>query len=113
MDRWKQVGVVGVDSGRLLITDYPEHPTVQWDEVTKKLVAANFPHVLQLLFEHGRPGAGVSVSTGLGDGLYPVYVKVGQVGCGDESWGERVKEIKIVFIPHPVLEERYVVGWWA
>lgn len=96
-DQWEQVGVVGVDSGRITITDYPNEPQVQnaWELMEK----ADWPYTLQLNFKAGHPGAGVIVSAGLGDGVYPVYVRYEEV----EGWGKRVAEAKIVFLPHPVL----------
>lgn len=94
---WVEVGMVGVDSGRITITDYPNEPQVQnaWELMEK----ANWPDTLQLNFEAGHPGAGVTIRAGLGDGVYPVYVRFEDV----EGWGRRVAEAKIVFLPHPVL----------
>jgi hypothetical protein len=45
-------------------------------------------------------GTGLLVSTGIGDGLYPVQVRL--VDCGD--WGTRVAELRIVFLPYETKE---------
>jgi hypothetical protein len=39
-------------------------------------------------------GVGFAISTGYGDGSYPVYVETSDEG----AWGERVKSITIKFI---------------
>lgn len=96
---WKKVGVVGVDSGRLLITDYPEHATVQGDALVDRLFKEDFPLVCQVPFDMGHMGAAVSIAAGIGDGTYDVEALIGNV----PPWGERVKEVRIRFVPHPVL----------
>lgn len=104
---WQLAGVVGVDSGRLLITDYPDHPTVKFDAVTERLMdeakhqhlhRGDLPRLLAIPFEKGYQGAGVSVSTGLGDGLYEVWALIGEVFIGSRSWGKRVLGVRIQFI---------------
>jgi len=45
----------------------------------------------QLNFKLGHAGAGVAFSTGLGDGVYPVFAKI--VTCDD--WGERIVEVRV------------------
>lgn len=105
-DRWQKIGVVGVDSGRLLITDYPEEPSVQWDAIVKQLEEKNYPMTLQLMFAIGTPGAGVTVATGIGDGIYDVEAKIGPVEIGGHDMGERVKELRIKFMPHPAIRTK-------
>ena len=98
-DRWQEIGVVGVDSGTITITDYVTHPTVQPKAWIEKLEQegrlSEAPLIEQLNFVLGHAGAGMVVSTGMGDGVYPVYAKIGNVPGG---WGVRVKEVKVVFI---------------
>ncbi len=98
-EQWEQVGEVGVDSGRLTLTDYQNHPTVQFEALTERLDEEHYPSVCQIPFEAGHMGAGISVRAGLGDGVYPVYVRYEDV----EGWGRRIAEVKVVFLPHPVL----------
>lgn len=85
--------MVGVDSGRLTLTDYPNEPEVL--DVWGKMEAAGWPLALQLNFKAGHAGAGVTVSTGFGDGLYPVFVRKETL----EGLGERIAEVKVVFLP--------------
>jgi len=104
-DKWVKIGVVGVDSGHLIITDYPNQREVR--EAHEIIYREGMPKYLQLKFDLGHEGAGVIFSTGLGDGLYPVYARIGEVvGSDGYNWGERIKEIRIKFIPHPVLGRR-------
>ena len=97
--KWQLAGVVGVDSGRLLITDYPDHPTVKNDAVTQRLLdeaerqglhGGDLPRLLAIPYQLGHMGAGVSVSAGLGDGLYDVWALIGEVFINGNSWGKRV-----------------------
>ena len=99
MGTWQKVGVVGVDSGRLLITDYPEHPTVKCEALVDRLVKEDFPLVCQVPFDKGHLGAAVSIESGIGDGVYDVEALIGDV----PPWGGRVKGIRILFVPHPML----------
>jgi hypothetical protein len=86
---WKQVGVVGVDSGRILVAD-----SCYWikdedyDKMSKLLDEQNWPNVLKINYDMGHEGKGVSVSSGYGDGTYPVEVK--------EKDG-RIKELRVRF----------------
>jgi hypothetical protein len=95
---WQPIGVVDVDSGHLILTDYPDQREVRdaYDLIVRK---DDMPLYLQLNYDRGHPGAGVIVSTGLGDGAYPVYAKI-----TNTKYGKRLTEIRVVFIPHPVLK---------
>ncbi len=98
-DKWVEIGKVAVDSGRLLISDhcYQDQKAVQ--DLEDLLEGAGFPDHLSLPFDLGHEGAGISVHAGLGDGLYPVTARYEDV----EGWGKRIAEVKITFLPHPVL----------
>lgn len=109
---WEQIGEVGVDSGHLILTDYPDQTEVQHaheligqmmpDLATcQRLNIEHPPFYRQLNYEVGHAGAGVIVSAGIGDGLYPVFAKIGEV----EGMGKRVKEVKVRFIPHPYFQD--------
>lgn len=96
---WKKIGVVGVDSGCILLSDpcYRDQKDIQdWLEVLEK---TDFPTKVQLNYDMGHEGAGVIVSSGLGDGCYDVEVLEGEV----DGWGKRILGVRIMFIPHPVL----------
>jgi hypothetical protein len=103
---WKKVGVVGVDSGSVMICD-PTYIDSEWeneDYVTgsknngkfsfngccQATIKKNFG---QLKFSKGRKGVGVVSNSGYGDGCYDVFALISDEG----KWGKRVKELKIVF----------------
>jgi hypothetical protein len=100
----EEIGVVGVDSGQLVITD-PCYIDSQWkeEEFTGDGKAKyNFSYNAccqktignentgQLNFELGHAGVGVVVRTGYGDGVYPVIATI------DKTSG-RVKSIRVEF----------------
>jgi len=91
-EKWKKVGVVGVDSGTLHIGDPAYSEELNYEKDVIKGMENKQIH--QLKFKLGHKGRGVITETGLGDGVYPVYAKVGKV----DRRGKRVKEIKIKFI---------------
>lgn len=105
-DKIIKLGVVDVDSGQLVIMDpcyirkdmIDENAEIDYDNpknlYDKCCKETTENHGGQLLYDTGAPGLGVAFTTGLGDGMYEVEAKVGEVkGCG-----ERVKEIRIKFI---------------
>ena len=87
---WEKVGVIGVDAGLCWVgdpcycvtPDCNSHPAKTWLEFCDKLEKIEKDGVAQWA------GIGVSVSSGYGDGEYPVYVK--------RSRG-RIREVKVVF----------------
>ena len=94
---WEQVGVIGVDAGLCWIgdpcycvtPDSTEHPAQTWSEFCDKLFE-DTSDTKQWNHKLGHSGLGVSVSTGYGDGTYPVYVKRNSEGL--------ITEAKVVFI---------------
>ena len=48
----------------------------------------------QLNYRSGHEGVGVVCSSGLGDGLYDVFVRYNNI----DMWGRRITELKVVFI---------------
>ena len=97
MDGWTKVGQVGVDAGILYLGDpcyvlHQEEPPPEigknWADFCDKLSDDCYTST-----QIGKC-TGVVVSTGVGDGLYSVYVKYSDLG----SWGKRVKEVKVVFL---------------
>lgn len=114
-EKWIKIGVVGVDSGTLLLTDPaylqkpPEIPS--YDELVgikkskrvipttgKRKAPKEWTPVMraqtsQVLYKRGHKGAGVITRTGFGDGLYPVFAKVKEFD-GDK----RIAEVKVKFV---------------
>ena len=82
----KQIGVVGVDAGLIIIGDpgYLIHtkPDTEstlgkdWDEFCDIISEGKRPTMKQFTFPLGNPGLAVVVSSGFGDGMYPVYAEI-------------------------------------
>ena len=112
---WKKIGVIGVDSGQVLITDpgyidsgwknedmplrlphghekypKPKHNMSYYACCEKTLTGLHG----QLNYNRGHPGLGVVSTTGFGDGSYNVYALINNHG----KWGKRVEKIMIDFI---------------
>lgn len=89
----KQIGVVGVDSGTLIILDpgYIEGNFEKWDDgLCDKIISLvdNNAQSGQMNYEKGHEGLAVVFASGQGDGLYPVYAHYS---------GDRITKIEIVF----------------
>ncbi len=96
------VGNIGVDAGLCWIGDpcyvlsdeASERDQVKnWTEFCEGL-GKDYPTMKSFNFKMGHEGLGVCVSTGFGDGLYPVYATISD----EPDWGKRIKKITIVFI---------------
>jgi hypothetical protein len=96
-EEWEEVGVVGVDAGLVWIGDpcyilHPENPPEEigktWIDFCDKLDWEETTH--QFRYDNGGEGLGVVVSSGYGDGTYPVFVRRTRDG--------RVAEVRVVFI---------------
>jgi len=93
---WIQLGVVGVDSGQLLIADPcyigSQKALASYDAILNaRKSRESFD---QLFYDLGHAGAGVVFNSGLGDGVYKVYGKFKD--CG--QLGMRLAEVKIKMI---------------
>lgn len=107
---WEEVGEVWVDSGSIMVGDPcythgqdASHAVEDWDD----FLARTWPKVFgkkgeidhtakmdDVTYALSEKGIGVVVSSGFGDGVYPVFVKYSNEG----QWGKRVAEVKVVFI---------------
>lgn len=92
---WERVGVIGVDAGMCWIGDpcYILHADKQprdigrsWGEFCDAMSGED---TRQFDYDAGHEGLGVCVSTGYGDGCYPVEVR---------RDGGRIAEVRIKFI---------------
>lgn len=96
-DNLVEVGEIGVDAGFVMVGD-PCYVTMDGDE-GKNHPVQNWPRfcknlredVTQLNYRHGHAGLGVVVSSGYGDGMYPVYIQKNKEG--------RVAKLVVEFIP--------------
>ena len=99
MAKWEKVGVIGVDAGLCWVGD-PSYvlPSTggdgdtaaewrDWGKFSDEMVGSN---AHQFNYRAGHAGLGVCVSTGYGDGLYPVEIKRNKEG--------RVAEVRVKFI---------------
>ena len=102
LDTWQEIGEIGVDAGLCWLGDpcyvfHKENPPVEigtnWsvfcDILKDKEMFDNKQHA-QFNYDLGHTGLGVCVSTGYGDGCYPVLAKFNSEG--------RIAEVKIKFI---------------
>ena len=107
--KWERIGSIDVDAGLCWIGDpcyvfhrdegdEPENLGKNWHEFCDN-VWRNGEDKMFTQFNHnmGHAGLGVAVSTGYGDGTYPVEARIED--CGD--WGKRIAEIRILFINEP------------
>ena len=98
----KLIGQVGVDAGLIWIGDpcyvlHTENPPKSigkdWGDFCDKLHKNADEHSTSFNFDMGHEGLGVCVSSGYGDGLYPVYAQISDEG----KFGKRVKSVTIKF----------------
>lgn len=96
-EKLEEVGLIGVDAGVCWVGDpcyilhaekAPADIGKNWGEFCDKLEEKGRP--AQFNYDMGHAGLGVVVSTGYGDGSYPVYVRRNSEG--------RIAEVRVVFI---------------
>jgi hypothetical protein len=98
--KWKKIGVVGVDSGRLMLVDpsYIDSELPKYEKLVglekSKQVRKTTDKTSQIKFKLGHAGAGVVFDSGLGDGEYTVYADIEKVG----RWGKRVTAVKVEMV---------------
>lgn len=91
---WRKVGEIGVDVGMCWIGD-PSYILFKTAKTRAKSLGNSWDDFIgagddgQFNYDHGAPGLGVCVSTGYGDGTYPVEARIVD---------GRVAEVRIVFI---------------
>jgi len=98
----KLVGEIGVDAGLCWIGDpcyilHKEQPPKaiggSWDEFCDILHDDDqYPTCKQLTYDLGHAGLGVVVSTGYGDGTYPVYAEFNDEGRIAKVWVEFIDQ---------------------
>jgi len=96
------VGHIGIDAGLcwigdpcyVLPDDATSNPGPNWGKFCDQLGNDPGPTMKSFPFPLGHEGLGVCVSTGYGDGLYPVTVEIAE----DEEMGTRIKSVTVTFI---------------
>lgn len=96
----RHIGEIGVDAGLCWIGDpcyvlHAERPPTtigrNWEEFCDLLnKGGQYPACKQFHYELGHPGLGVVVSTGYGDGVYPVFAEFNREG--------RIASVTVEFI---------------
>ena len=95
-EEWERIGEIGVDAGLCWLGDpcyilHQETPPKDigknWEDFCDRIIDEN---IKQFNYNMGHAGLGVCVSTGYGDGCYPVLAKFNKEG--------RIAEVKITFI---------------
>jgi len=94
MDKWEEVGEIGVDAGMVMIGDpyytlgdNATHRVKDWGDFCENHYTKEKGGVSVHPF-------GIAVHSGLGDGTYKVFVKRKDMG----TWGVRIAEMRVVFI---------------
>ena len=100
----KMIGKCGVDSGQIMITDPcyvidGEFTEKHYQQVCEITLADG--HAGSLPYDLGHEGKAVVSSSGIGDGVYPVYATYEDV----DGWGERIMKLEIDFSEHVFLTE--------
>lgn len=99
---WQEVGKLAVDSGRCVLIDpaYVKYAQEAEEAVHDQIMAdGGYDYVTEVKVGILTTG-GVIVQTGLGDGLYPIEVRM----VDDPDWGRRVAEMRVRFMPHPYFQ---------
>jgi len=99
----RTIGEIGVDAGLCWIgdpcycvtPDADEHPAETWSEFCG-LLGNEHPTIQQFNYKLGHPGLGICVSTGFGDGVYPVTAEI---------IDGRVASVTVTFIEDKPLDE--------
>lgn len=92
---YELVGHVGVDAGLIWVGDPcyvvaqdSSHSFESWSDFCDLLQKNEKDGVTIFSYQAGHEGMGIAISSGWGDGCYPVYVK---------RKDGRIKELKVVF----------------
>jgi hypothetical protein len=108
--KWVKLGVVGVDSGRLMIADPTYVEGKDWDKKDHKKWISDklYDRSVNVPFENGVMGKALLFSSGLGDGVYDVMGKI----INEPLFGERIAEVRIILIDdkHKKMFKKLVTG---
>jgi len=89
----KKIGVVGVDSGTLMLTDPAYAMNKGWSKKDyDKYVVGMGKKTKEVPFKLGHKGRAVIFESGFGDGVYSVFAKIKDFG---KMGGKRIVEVKV------------------
>ena len=94
---WELLDDINSEKIKLVPLNEKAKCNFSYNAIAKKTLTP--PHHGQLNYKMGHPGVAVAFSSGIGDGLYPVYAKI--VDLGD--WGPRIAEIRVDMMDHCLL----------
>ena len=78
---FREIGAIGVDAGLAgFFENKPDYDDEQWSRVGDELLQAGHPTILQTAKESSFGCNGVVVTSGYGDGVYPIYEIIGENG---------------------------------
>jgi hypothetical protein len=100
---WQVIGEVLIDTGRLALVDpmNAEDVVRHEDDVAARLEDDDSPGSMmtyEVVTNEFGVGVALYVTTGLGDGVYPVKARFEQA-----EGAMRIAEVRVRFLPHPVL----------
>ena len=98
--RWWEL-IDDINNGKIKLEDIPgtaKH-NFSYNAVSKSTLTEE--GYGQLNFDMGHPGVAVAFRSGIGDGYYPVYAKVVDLGG---PVGKRIAEVRIDMLDHPLLK---------
>jgi len=90
MQNWRQIGVVHVDCGLIVLTDpgWIDDRFADWDAFCEAYAAATDDYERDTWFDEDNRA--VFVTSGQGDGEYPVYARWNSSG--------EIEEVRVVFM---------------
>ncbi len=102
--QWQLVGRICTDVAMVILVDplYIRDRDHTWNKLIDHLEGNDNPLIDNDYFntlsgnEESLYNLGIIAKSGIGDGVYEVYAKIGDY----EGWGERVWELKVVFLPY-------------
>jgi len=98
--RWFEL-IDDINDGKIRLEDVPKPAknNFSYNAVSKETLSEE--GYGQLKFEMGHDGVAVAFRSGIGDGFYPVYAKIIDMG---EPFGKRIAEVRIDMLDHPLLK---------
>ena len=98
--RWFEL-INDINNGKIKLEEMPLKPRFNFSYNACAQKTVKHPYYGQLNYKMGHPGVGVTFSSGIGDGYYPVYAKIEEIG----GMGKRIVEVRIDMLDHPLLED--------
>lgn len=93
---WKQIGTVNVDTGMIVIADRSSFEYEDVEDMRSDVESKDGLVVKEFLHHHGQKFLDrLEVTTGFGDGEYPVFAQFVNFGKPE---GVRITKVTVVFI---------------